>query len=1008
MPCDTSSLATSAPANQAITALDGSRYEVILTKAHRSKRGTSYNVTLLRNRSVSAAAVLPLYNPVHPAQNDTHSTQGCVVPKPSKSSNGAGSSGGVIHDNGSPLAQMTPDLASVPDGVNTATERGTAQAPLLIAFDAEWVDAEAGKRSVLSQQYSIRAGDGSLVTAVYEFPLRNRRRTRYRLSSMLKALFDDLKSVGLDVTLYSRRAEGASHSDKGVGGNANKAAKKTKKDAGRQPTFTVVLVAHYAIVDFSTFYDYKELFRRVDSARGTVVTTARPLLIPITDRWRNSSRSIVVHLRDTMMLAAAGSKLAVLGERVGLPKLDLPDGFGKDRMDLLQDERHQDFVCYGARDAEIALLHVEKLIGRTAGTVPISLGSQAATIFKQAICFERGWTTEQFDLEFRGLGVVTEKFQDTESGTIRTRSHLSPRDEAVMLLDVATRCYFGGRNESFLYGIHRATDGRVWHDYDLASAYPTAMVLVPDPDYSQPAAVLTGRLGRGGIGPTSWAFGYVHFRFPDNVYYPCIPVKDAAGRGLVFPREGQTWACAPELWLALELGAHIDLILPMLVQPTQNSYGLATGVKRLVELRLEARRQFQKGSTEELAAKERANSSYGKLAQGLAGSRVYSTRHDRTDAVPPSSITSAPHAALTTGLVRMIASAAMNELHALGYAIASITADGFLTDAPQDVIAGLPLGGFAQDVARSREFLAGDSVIWEEKHACRVLVMLATRTGFGLEPVDDHKLPAAGGSYKPNPAMMERYSVLGRKQYERRHGLLDADAPLSDAALHEFFTMGRPEALAELAMKRDGRIAVELHALPSTRDYVRHDADGVGRDIKRLIRWEFDYKRQPLPDTVHMEKVTIDGQTFEHVSYATRPWPTFDAWLDGRGAMDLAKEGSIKTERDAQDVMARIGRSLSTTARTTYVRGGAHRAAAIATLRALRSKLMACDWLNGAAGVEVCKRVGEAFGVELTTSDWKNAGRPSRTAIDFALLAQFAPALDALGARALADTPDVS
>lgn len=990
-------------ANRVVTASDGTRYEVLATRPHKSKRGTTYTVTLLRNLVHPTASVLPLHNPDGGWQNSTRPSQGCVPRNAPKPSIDAGPRGGVIHGIGSPSGQMTPQATSA----ERPTERGSARAPLLVGFDAEWVDIGHGRRSVLSQQYTVRAADGSLVTAVYEFPLRSRGRTRYRLSSMLKALFDDLQTAGIEVALYSDHRSATEPKAKKISkGFKDPKKPNAKKSSEQSPTFAIVLLSHYSIVDFTTFYDSKDLLRRIDSARGTVVTTERPLVVSVWDHWRNRRRRIVVHLRDTMMLAAAGSRLAVLGERVGMPKLDLPDGYAKDAMDRLQAERHDDFACYGARDAEIALLHVERLIGCTAGAVPISLGSQAATIFRTAICLERSWTIEQFDLEFRGLSKVVEITQDAESGRPRTKSYLTPCTAALMLLDIATRAYYGGRNECHLYGIHPAPEGHHWHDYDLASAYPTAMVLVPDPDYSQPATVLMGRLVCGMIGPTSWAFGYVRFLFPEHVNYPCLPVKDDAGRGLVFPRSGETWACGPELWLALELGAQIELVMPMLVQPTRNSFGLSTGVKHLVDLRLQARREFGKGSTEELAAKERANSSYGKLAQGLAGSRVYSTRHDRTDAVPPSPITSAPHAAMTTGLVRMIVSAAMNELHALGYLIASITTDGFLTDAPQTVIESLPLAGFARDVERSRQFLAGDKTIWEQKHACRTLIMLATRTGFGLHPVDDHKLPAAGGSYKPNSAMVQRYRDLGRMQFEARHGPIDPDATLSDSALGEFAAMGRPEALAELAMKRNGRIAVELHALPSARDYVQRDADGVGRDIKRQIRWEYDYKRQPILETIRLEQVTIDGEVYRHVSYATKPWDTFGDWLHGRGAMDLARDGSIKTERDAQDVVARIGRALATTQASTYIRGGAYRAAAIATLRALRCGKLTSDWLDGATGADVCRRVSEAFDVNLTTSDWKNAGRPTRNEIDFALLQHFAGTLDELGIIAVVEGAD--
>jgi hypothetical protein len=40
--------------------------------------------------------------------------------------------------------------------------------------------------------------------------------------------------------------------------------------------------------------------------------------------------------------------------------------------------------------------------------------------------------------------------------------------------------YKGGRNESFMYGVDKTT---TWYDYDLTSAYTTAMSDVNLPDY---------------------------------------------------------------------------------------------------------------------------------------------------------------------------------------------------------------------------------------------------------------------------------------------------------------------------------------------------------------------------------------------------------------------------------------------------------------------------------------------------------------------------------------------
>lgn len=40
--------------------------------------------------------------------------------------------------------------------------------------------------------------------------------------------------------------------------------------------------------------------------------------------------------------------------------------------------------------------------------------------------------------------------------------------------------YRGGRNECFMYGVDNS---QLWYDYDLTSAYTTAMSILGDPDY---------------------------------------------------------------------------------------------------------------------------------------------------------------------------------------------------------------------------------------------------------------------------------------------------------------------------------------------------------------------------------------------------------------------------------------------------------------------------------------------------------------------------------------------
>src|SRR5690625_6173658 len=73
-----------------------------------------------------------------------------------------------------------------------------------------------------------------------------------------------------------------------------------------------------------------------------------------------------------------------------------------------------------------------------------------------------------------------------------------------------------------------------------------------------------------------------------------------------------------------------------------------------------------------------ANAPYGKLAQGVMGQRGWDAWAQERDAVGGSAITSPWHASMTTGLVRAVLLATLNQLHDLGYSTPSCTTDGFI------------------------------------------------------------------------------------------------------------------------------------------------------------------------------------------------------------------------------------------------------------------------------------------------------------------------------------------
>lgn len=903
------------------------KYQVIAEYSHKSRADVKVRAILLETVAVNVDEIT--------TQSIVSSRSGKQVDDLISEKHGAIGSTGLPYA-GYGTNDLTVDFDAAPSSRLPTPPRfagvgeepvvlGMPQAPLLIGFDSEWYTPRgAVERIILSIQFSFRCVDGRELQYVIFTP----EKMRLHLPVVLGwLLIDTAEYTGF--RLRSRQAD------------AN-----TRKI---EPKFHITLAGFYTIVDISVFLGASKLLRGVDSLRRSVASVVAPLVISVWSADRNRTAAVVVNVRDALLLAPEGSSVEKLGDALRCPKLTLPINFSKDRMHLLLASAPDIFIAYAIRDAEITRRWIEQMINAFNARVPITLGGLAARAMRTAIMKARGWKKEEFEFQWRG---VTRQFSLKYGENAKPqRTYVDEsRPTAAMVHTAASHSFYGGRNECFLHGIQYPASNGAWFDYDLTGAYPTAMCLVADPDYSKPAEQISGRIERGQIRHDCWGFGYIRFKFPISVHYPCLPVKDQMGRGLVFPRAGETWACAPEVWLALELGAEVEVLHSGIIQPTTSFFSLADGVLHLVQARVRAREIFGAKSPQELAAKTMANAGYGKTAQGVAGKRSYSTRANDVLDTAGSVVTSAPHAALTTSYVRAIVSAAMNQLHELGARIASVTTDGFLADASFDVLDSLDLFGLGAVIAAKRKWLTGETQIWEIKHAAQILLMMKTRGGVGIGMIDGMELPAAGAGFKLSGDRVES---------AKKHG--------------------KSETLGELFLQRTGSTDYTFYQLPSPKDYVRNNADGIGKKVKRKVSWEYDYKRAPNEATVREESVTIKGVIYHHVSYDTQPWNTINDFVNAREVTKGLK-GAVKTSEDFHEQQLQISRRPNAMGKGIRARGGVNRSAAVSVLRALRSGAAGAAWYTEATkGIDVCKRIGAAFDVRLTENDWKHAGRIERS-----------------------------
>jgi hypothetical protein len=324
----------------------------------------------------------------------------------------------------------------------------------------------------------------------------------------------------------------------------------------------VVLACHNSRADLPAFSDFNKIKSEFDSARNTYVTLKKPWFVGMSVNGHN--RLLRVTLLDTMLLCAQRTSLADIGERYGLQKYDpgyknIPDPAGGpprqeryiEHMDWLLEDDPDFFRDYAMRDAEISArfaADMVKLCEELGSSRPLPTLGVIAALHLQNL-----WKAEGIE-PGSVLGYRRERSQkfDERRGRSRTVYPEKPHPVCEMYRGFAEAAYHGGRNECFHYG---PTPLGQWFEYDIVSAYLTAMMAIRMPDYDRAFTTTDAN----DFTFDTLGFASVRFEFPLSTRYPCLPV-DQDGHGLIYPLKGQTTVTAPEIDLALRMGAKIEIL----------------------------------------------------------------------------------------------------------------------------------------------------------------------------------------------------------------------------------------------------------------------------------------------------------------------------------------------------------------------------------------------------------------------------------------------------------------
>ena len=703
------------------------------------------------------------------------------------------------------------------------------------------------------------------------------------------------------------------------------------------------IYAHFIRADIASFAnfwsDYKILLKGI---RGTVSSFKNRYGIDFDeqqerrvkteqimfDKRTSPPRCSNVAFIDTLLITPGDMGLAECGELLGLPKLTIPAPYSITNMrEYLLGDR-AGFEAYALRDAEIAVryaLQVRNFCARELmiDRVPATIGAMAVSRFTKTLK-ENNMSPEVC----LGTHIKTRELWLTEKQAFRTIKNPASVPSRELFETFPINCYHGGRNECFMMGV---TPSDHWYDYDLAGAYTTGLLDILTPDYGNI------RLSKNPDDYCGHVMGFalVTFRFPESVPYPSLPVRTDQ-YGLFFPLSGESWATAPEIELALSLGAemtiHNGIIVPWICDTSPHNSESTSVFLPFVQQVRENRNRHIKGSLEEKFWKEIGNSLYGKLAQGLRAKTAFDTARGLNRSLPPSSVTQPFFAAHVTGFIRAVVGELMNALPS-DSSVVSVTTDGFLTNCPLNKInMSGPLSSRFQSLC---DIVDPGSSMLTCKHEVSQLIAMKTRGQLTYRAIQGKPVVHARAGVKP-----------------------PADIPRSDYN----------DYMVDLYLNRLPGQTLSRSTLISTREMWLSESDLVSREQDIRLNLEFDFKRQPVQPAMN------EG----HLLMFSRPWDNMEEALQQRSLFDDWRQThTLKTLADWDDWCDFL--YCRTVFSDMKLKVGSKRSDDILVRLFLRA-LTQCQWglmLKDKKSYS-CKEVAEwltSEGYSVTVTDVKNAVR---------------------------------
>ena len=487
----------------------------------------------------------------------------------------------------------------------------------------------------------------------------------------------------------------------------------------------IIFVAHFGVVDYLKFSDYRLIFER---CRINMKTIFGNFNYVVYDENRNKKEFQII-IKDTMLLAGGGS-LKKLGNSIGIDKIDI--GRNIERMKQFYKENFDKFLEYAMNDSIIAVKffkYFNKVLKETLSfgvedRLKVNTASSVGEVFFLKIV-EGG----RMDIkDFNGRSVIKNIYWNEKLKRMVTYTKEGFDDD----LKKWQKGYYGGRNETYLTGLYQ----NAFYDYDVKNAYPLAMLSIQDVDWSNRIDITNNDVYK--LKFNDLGFLYLSYEFNEDVKYPLFPQK--TDYGLVFTRKGKTIVSIPEFLTALN-------------NNMLKSFYIRDGIKfkkkksltipKFIKLVIEERAKNPKGTYENEVWKLVANSFYGKTAQGLTNKKSLNLKKTiikgerEYKEIGFSLITNHFIAGYITGVIRSIVGEYMHYFSKNDIKVINVTTDGFMIDNKLFSNELKGVGFITNQFTDIRKDWLGDENILELKHFSDEKarnVVIKTR-GYWLEPV---------------------------------------------------------------------------------------------------------------------------------------------------------------------------------------------------------------------------------------------------------------------------------